>query len=63
MQGDEDVGTSHSVMRKFLPFVLRLTCIYITYEAMKWTNDLSIYLSPGSQNMIYLWVMLIIHAL
>ena len=31
MQGDKDAGIRHNVMRRFLPLVLELTSIQITY--------------------------------
>ena len=58
MQSDQDAGSGHNVMRKFLPLVLSSP----TSEShmQKWTEItiyLSNYLSPGRKNVIYVWVM------
>ena len=42
MQGDKDARSIHNVMRGFLPLVLAITSISITYAKIKLTIYLSI---------------------
>ena len=41
MQGDKDAGSGHNVMRRFLPLVLWLIGIQITYNKQKQTDYLN----------------------